>query len=444
VSYTGGESTAPVTYAAKPLSLMDTAAAKSALGGNDRIARFNARTALENQGPQALRPILSQPSAGAWETIGAAIGLARVGDANDMPTVLAALDRLDWNSLETAQKINWLRAAGLVFIRHGKPDEAARQRVIAKIDSSFPAKDDGLNRELCRMLSYLNAPAVVSRTLGLMDTAGPAPAPDWLALASRNDRYGKTVEEMIANLPPAQVIHYVYCLREVPGPWRGDERKRFFTWINKLSGNRGGASYGGFLEDLRKQTLATCTKEELELIATFDTKPVANPFANLPSIKGPGREWTIDELVKLADGGLENRDKKRGHDVYRASLCAACHRFGSEGGAAGPDLTSLSGRFTIRDIAEAIIEPDKVISDQYAFDLITRADGSQLSGKILEEKDEKWIIATNPFDMGQTIEIERNDIKSVRPSPVSPMPPGMINRLNEEELKDLLAYLLDK
>jgi putative heme-binding domain-containing protein len=130
--------------------------------------------------------------------------------------------------------------------------------------------------------------------------------------------------------------------------------------------------------------------------------------------------------------------------MYQASLCAACHRFGSEGGAAGPDLTALGGRFTARDIAEAILDPSKVVSDQYAFDLITRIDGSQVTGKLIDEKDEHWIVATSPFDFSQTVEIERGQIKDKTQSPVSPMPPGLINRLNPDELKDLLAYLLGK
>jgi hypothetical protein len=65
-------------------------------------------------------------------------------------------------------------------------------------------------------------------------------------------------------------------------------------------------------------------------------------------------------------------------------------------------------------------------------------------GKILEEKDEILIIANNPFDYSQKVEVKRSDIKENKLSDVSPMPSGMINRLNPEELKDLLAYLLGK
>jgi putative heme-binding domain-containing protein len=442
VSYTGTESTEPVTYRTKELALMDPATAPAAFGSADRVARFNARVSLENQGPETLRPLLAGAASQPWQVLGAALGMARVGTAAHAPEVLAALDRLEWAKLELQQQLTWLRAAGLVFARHGAPDEAARQRVLAKIDAAFPADDAMLNRELCRMLAYLQAPGVVARTLTLMDTAGPEPAPDWLDLAKRNAGYGKTVEAMIANLPPAQVIHYVYCLRVVKGPWHGDERQRFFAWLTKLSGNAGGASYGGFIADLRQETLATCTPEEREQIAKFPTAAPPSPFANLPQIKGPGRDWTTAEVVKLAESGLAGRSKDRGKEVFRGALCAACHRFGGEGGATGPDLSALAGRFGVRDIAEALQEPGKVVSDQYAFQRIIRGDGTEITGKIVEEKDGKWVVATNPFDFSQTIEIERDAIKDLQPSPVSPMPPGLINRLNPEELKDLLAYLL--
>jgi len=442
VSYVGGSSTEPVEFKSKPLELMDATAAIEMLGSDDRVARHQARVALENHGPAALVQVL-ETAKKPWQVIGASIGLARAGTKDHVPAIISALDALDWNSLDNHARINWLRAAGLAFARHGEPDAATASRVIAKIDASFPATNDMLNRELCRLLSYLQAPGVVARTLTLMDSAGPEPAPDWLELAKRNKQYGGTVEKMISNLPRAQVVHYIYCLRVVKGPWHADERRRFFAWFPKLAQSSGGASYGGFLTDLRKQTLETCTPEEREWIEKLEIAAPANPFANLPQSKGPGRDWTVDEVVALAATGLEGRDRENGRRMYQASLCSACHRFGGEGGAAGPDLSTVSGRFKVRDLAEAIIEPDKVISDQFAFDEIIRTDGSKVIGKMIEEKDQHWLVATSPFDFTQTIEIERSNIKEMKKSGISPMPPALINRLNPEELKDLLAYMLE-
>jgi hypothetical protein len=38
-------------------------------------------------------------------------------------------------------------------------------------------------------------------------------------------------------------------------------------------------------------------------------------------------------------------------------------------------------------------------------------------------------------------DISKKDVVTSRLSNISPMPPGLINRLNAEELKDLLAYM---
>jgi putative heme-binding domain-containing protein len=443
VTYTGSESVAPVRYEAKEATVASKEGAWDGLGSADRMERYNSRVAIELAGPGPIAQKLATEK-DPWKVIEGSIALARTGTSQQRGTVIDALLGLDWATLDVQQKLNWLRAAGLAFARHGEPTADERTKMFAKIDAAFPSNQSEVDRELCRMLCYLQAPGIVGRTLALMDTTGPTPAPDWLAVAKRNAQYGADVEKMINNLPPAQVIHYMYCLRVVKGPWSQEERKRFFAWFGRLVEKSGGASYAGFIQDLRKQTLETATPEEREWISKMAPATTANPLANLPPVEGPGREWTVAEVEKLAAGGLSGRSKENGKKMYQASLCAACHRFDGEGGSAGPDLTAVGGRFTVKDLAESILEPSKVVSDQYAFDTIIKHDGSQVVGKLIEEKDEHWIIATSPFDFSSTSEIERSQIKDIKPSPVSPMPAGLINRLNPEELKDLLAYLLAK
>lgn len=443
VTYTGSESTATFPFQNKELALMDVETATKALTSDDRYERFSGRVALEVRKPDLFRSMLLQKAkpASAWITIQSAIGLARTGKAEDAKLALSQLGGVDWTSLNESQQLAWLRAVALVYSRHGDQGAENRQGVLDVIDSHYPAKSDTLNRELCRVLCYLQAPKVVSRTLGLMDAAGPTPTPDWLALAERNDRYGRTVKAMMANLPPELVIHYTYCLRVVKGPWKADDRKRYFTWIAKLMQNKGGNSYGGFLKGIREDALANATDSEKKAVEGMKLMVAINPFANLPPVKGPGKAWTVDEIVALSKD-LEDADLEIGKAMFKGGLCAGCHRFGGEGGAAGPDLSGLAGRFSARDLAMALQEPNEIISDQFQFELIVRKDGSQMAGKIVEEKGGKLLVATNPYDMSQTIEIERGDVKEVKPSPISPMPAGLVNRMNEQELEGLLGYLL--
>ena len=130
--------------------------------------------------------------------------------------------------------------------------------------------------------------------------------------------------------------------------------------------------------------------------------------------------------------------------MFKATLCFACHRVGGEGGSAGPDLSALGGRFTLPDLAEALLEPNKVVSDQYQFSVITRKDGSSTWGRVVEEKGGVITLVSNAYDFSQTEQLRRAEVESITPSEVSPMPAGLINTLNEDELRDLLAYLLKK
>ena len=69
--------------------------------------------------------------------------------------------------------------------------------------------------------------------------------------------------------------------------------------------------------------------------------------------------------MPIVEKGLTKRDFDKGRNLFGEAKCFVCHRFNNEGGGLGPDLTVVSGRFGPRDLLESIIEPSKVISDQY-------------------------------------------------------------------------------
>jgi hypothetical protein len=87
-------------------------------------------------------------------------------------------------------------------------------------------------------------------------------------------------------------------------------------------------------------------------------------------------EWTVAELAPVLEKGLKSgRDFDRGRQMFGVTSYFMCHRYDGEGGAFGPDLTQLAGRFSTNDLLEAIIEPSKAISDQYAPVMSTKKDG---------------------------------------------------------------------
>ena len=453
ISYVGKESTA-APVAAKSNPLLEIRKKLDALHVNpdeeqldfilqnlshdDRMIRYSARVALEHL-PVALwgEKVFNLTNTGAL--LQASVAIAHQADAATGERMLGKLSAMDFGQLSLDNQIGLLRAQGLIFVRHGKQRDAMRKAVIDQLDAHYPAQDDRVNRELCRMLSYLQAPSVVEKTLKLVASPSQPKIPAWLELASRNARYGNPIIEMIMNMPSTQNLHYVYCLRVVKGPWKEEHRREYFEWFLQASRKSGGRSYKGFLNNIRKEALSNATSDEQKMIAGWKLVDKADPFKNLPQPKGPGKNWKVDQVAKL---DVSKADLKNGERMYRASLCAACHQVNGQGGGAGPDLTNAAGRFKLKDFAEAIIDPSKVVSDQYEFKIIKKKDGSLVIGKVLSEKDGFLTVGTSAYDFGVTVQVKMDDVESIKASPVSPMPAALINRLNKQELTDLMGYLM--
>lgn len=451
IKYTGNESTAPAKTTpvhglvnlrrqldAKHIApqLTDTALILKHLGHSDRAVRYSARVALEHM---SLKLWKGRTTAHPATLVQYSIAIAHQGDAASARDALEKLSRVTFSDQTLSQQLDYLRAVSLLISRHGVGDAAPIY--IKKLNRYYPSKESELNRELCRLLCALQAPDVVEKTLRLMASGAADTPPDWAVLAQRNKRYGADLLNMLKNMPSIQNLHYAYCLRVVKTPWTKGQRRQYFTWFQQASQKSGGQSYKGFIENIRKEALANATESEQKMIAAWKLAPVSTPMKNLPQAKGPGRNWQVDDVVSLMKT-KPTTNLKNGKRMFHATLCSQCHQVSGEGGSSGPDLTRVAGRFKVRDIADAVIHPSKVISDQYQFSVITRKDGSSLTGKILVEKDAILIVATNPFDLSKTIEIPEGEIKSITKSPISPMPPALINSLNKQELADLMAYLM--
>lgn len=157
--------------------------------------------------------------------------------------------------------------------------------------------------------------------------------------------------------------------------------------------------------------------------------------------KGPGKNWKLDVAVEAVDKGLMNRNFQQGKDMYNAITCSRCHSMRGEGGNVGPDLTQLGTRFSTKDILEAIIDPSKAVSDQYAATQFILKNGDSIVGRLANEDNNFYYVSQNPYAPDVLMKLAKKDVASSKYSSVSVMLPGLINGLNEEELRDLIAYL---
>jgi putative heme-binding domain-containing protein len=358
--------------------------------------------------------------------------------------MMAKLYPLDFSSLSETNQLALLRAYSLSISRMGSVSESSRNEIIKQLDSHYPNKLKFVNHELSRLLCHLEAKDVISKTLAIMHSAEKESANDQIKeLSRRSWKYGKALNNLISETPQTQQIHYARMLTQVKNGWTFAERQQYLSWYKSALSKKGGNSYSGHISNMQKVAIGHIPATERKAFEALIKNPnSAVDLSKLPKAKGPGKAWTIAQVVELEKGnGLKYRNFNNGKKMFAAALCSSCHRFAGEGNSAGPDLTGLGKRFDTTSIMEAIIAPSKFISDQYSTTVITTKDKSVYNGRIKQEEDGIIQLLVNPYDSSMVSEIESKDVTNRDISKVSLMPPGLIYSLNEDELLDLLAYL---
>jgi putative heme-binding domain-containing protein len=398
------------------------------LDSEDRFLRYTARTAIEHRDPaewqeRALHEPMPQAAITALLALVRAIGTDPFHRKPDAPQpdprwlekTVAALDRIDWKSLTDDQRNELLRVYAIAFNRLGPPSDEIKQRTIARFDPVYPAATREQNADLANLMVYLQAPSAAAKTMQLLTTA-------------------PTQEEQ---------IEYARALRMLKTGWTPELREAYFKWFQKAAGYKGGMSFVLFVENIKKDAIATLSDAEKEQYKELLETPVATAGPIAPP-RPLVKEWKLDELTKLANEKLSGRDFDNGRKMFAAGNCFGCHRFGNEGGAMGPDLTGIAGRFSRRDLLESIVEPNKVISDQYAAVRILTTDGKVVVGRVVNLAGDNIKINTNMLDPTAVTDVDHRMVEEISPSPTSMMPAGLMNTFNEEEALDLLAYLLSR
>jgi putative heme-binding domain-containing protein len=404
------------------------------LNSNDRWLRYAARIALESQ-PLELWQQRALDETQVTASLSALLALARLGSREVQNHLLDSLARHEPDQLSEEQKLEVLRIGSISFIRMGRPDSDTARDVIKVLDRLYPSSSDRLNRELCTVLVYLEAPGVVRKTMDLLAKA-------------------TTQEEQ---------LYYIFRLRTARSGWTMEDRKAYFSWFSrdrsqdkhpaetlKWFKDAGrdygdGASFPRFMANILTNAFGSLSDQEHRELASLVeelTEKVVERKKTARTQRAFVKEWTMNDLVPHLDQMSKGRSFQKGKEAFTVAQCFACHRFGDEGGSVGPDITGAASRFNRRDLLETIIEPSKVISDQYQNITVTKKNGDDVTGRLVEdnEVEQKLVLVVNPL-AGDRVEIKKSDVQKRTPSKVSPMPEGLVSILTKEEILDLLAYI---
>jgi putative heme-binding domain-containing protein len=162
---------------------------------------------------------------------------------------------------------------------------------------------------------------------------------------------------------------------------------------------------------------------------------------DLRMAKFPG--WQPGESVAEPDlprPDFRPGDYETGRGLFFSEqlLCATCHRIRGEGGGSGPDLSNLPA-FDAASLLREIREPSATINPDYVGYQLSLRDGRELTGFVRDHGNNR--LRVTAADGEETV-VRPTDVRARRPLGVSLMPPNLIRSLTNQQVSDLLTFLM--
>jgi putative membrane-bound dehydrogenase-like protein len=152
----------------------------------------------------------------------------------------------------------------------------------------------------------------------------------------------------------------------------------------------------------------------------------------------------LKKLPPITELSKRTGNAEKGKQVFSASAksdaqCLRCHMVRGTGGQIGPDLSMIGKKASRENLFESILQPSKAIADQYLQWKVDTLDGASVTGLIVEETKEAITLRDAN---GKDTKIRQSDIDKKTKSPISIMPDNLAAALTEDELIDMVEYLL--
>jgi putative heme-binding domain-containing protein len=182
---------------------------------------------------------------------------------------------------------------------------------------------------------------------------------------------------------------------------------------------------------------------------TFTEEYIRTTLAGYPPEVKPSVNQLITKLIDVRKERLtrlqaiENKinegDIERGRILFfEKAICYTCHTIGNEGGNFGPDLTSIQRDRSMHDLVEAVVFPSVSFVREYETYQIKTKENT-FTGVIQEQTNDMILLGISPQE---SVRIRSDEIVSTEIQDVSMMPQGLDQLLTEQEMADLLAFLI--
>ncbi|QDU97180.1 PVC-type heme-binding CxxCH protein [Lignipirellula cremea] len=204
------------------------------------------------------------------------------------------------------------------------------------------------------------------------------------------------------------------------------------------AGEREATSAGLLSPHQAVRTAAAIALEQMRQKTSRPDKPLLKFPA--PAIGAPLTEAEQNQVLQRLEG-LPQGEADRGKALFyhEKSACSKCHRVGSQGGQVGPDLTTIGRIRGGQDLLASMMFPSASFARGFESYTVETVQGQRKSGILLGENGREIRLG---LDKDHAVAIPIDQIDQIVPSPLSIMPPDVAKQLSDQELADLLAWLL--
>jgi putative heme-binding domain-containing protein len=224
------------------------------------------------------------------------------------------------------------------------------------------------------------------------------------------------------------------------------------------------ALYPGMTSRLRELATGVLSRRKSwarMLLEAVDQGMIAReqiPVANLISMQ-TYHDSVIDEIIRKRWGTLRKSSEEKEKQIAKIrrvlasgkgeptagrvlfqKTCEVCHTLFGEGAHIGPELTG-DERDNLGFLLPAIVDPSLGIREEYTTFNLTTKDDQLFTGFVkLDEPKSVTMMDTT----GHKLVIAREQIQSLRASPLSLMPEGLLDSFNDQQIRDLISYVTQK
>lgn len=187
---------------------------------------------------------------------------------------------------------------------------------------------------------------------------------------------------------------------------------------------------------------AVLSASQARQIASFNdselNKLLKEVWGTLGTTDVQKQKQIADLKERMTDKVLANADLQQGRALYEKS-CASCHRLFDSGKNIGPNITG-SNRDNLDYLLGNIISPSSVVPNQYKISTIVLESGQVLNGVIITKTNKSLSVQTEK----ELMTLDADNIELIKPSEFSLMPNGLIDKLSDDQIRDLFGYLQSK